>query len=404
MQYRAENLVPQFRQARDLDDRRRHEGAVRAIGGKRQPEYRLAARVHIVDVAQQLLPRLRIDDRPDIDRQPVGRADRQFPQRAFQHAQRPVGDVLLEAEHAQGRAALAGAIECRHDDVLHHLLRQRAGIDDHGILAAGLGDQDAVFGVIARLGGGALGECAADALRDLGRTGEHHAAHARVRHQRRAHYFAAPGQELQCGARHPRLMHQLYRPAGDQRRLLRRFGQHHITGGKRGADLADEYRQRKIPGADADHRSQRFRGRRLRAYARRVIAQEIDRLAHFGGGVLQRLARFPDRQRHQLMPVRFEQIRGAFKRLRAPGGGRPVPRGGMGACGGQGRLDVLVAGFDRVADHIAMVGGIAHGPRRARSAGAARQQRPRHPLPQAETAESGVDLMQGVFIGEVDAR
>jgi hypothetical protein len=62
-------------------------------------------------------------------------------QRALQHGQHAVGHVLLQAEHAQRRAALAGAVEGRGDDIADHLFGERGGIDDHGVLAAGLGDQ-----------------------------------------------------------------------------------------------------------------------------------------------------------------------------------------------------------------------------------------------------------------------
>ncbi len=66
-----------------------------------------------------------------------------------------LGDVLLHVEHAQRRAALAGALEGRGDDVAHRLLGQRGRVDDHGVEAAGLGDQRRAAGrdasAIARL-------------------------------------------------------------------------------------------------------------------------------------------------------------------------------------------------------------------------------------------------------------
>ena len=52
-----------------------------------------------------------------------------------------VGDVFLEEQHAQGRAALAGAVEGRCQHVARHLFGQRRRIHDHRVQSAGLGDQ-----------------------------------------------------------------------------------------------------------------------------------------------------------------------------------------------------------------------------------------------------------------------
>ena len=52
-----------------------------------------------------------------------------------------VGHVLLHEQHARGRAALSGAVEGRAHDVAHDLLGERAAIGDHGVEAAGLGDE-----------------------------------------------------------------------------------------------------------------------------------------------------------------------------------------------------------------------------------------------------------------------
>jgi hypothetical protein len=70
-----------------------------------------------------------------------GHADFQFQHRALEHLDGLVGDIVLQEQHAQRRAALAGAVERRRARILHHLFRQRRGIDDHRVLAAGFGDQ-----------------------------------------------------------------------------------------------------------------------------------------------------------------------------------------------------------------------------------------------------------------------
>src|SRR3546814_15392950 len=60
---------------------------------------------------------------------------------------------------------------------------------------------------------------------------------------------------------------------------------------------SSDLRQREIPGRNAHHRPQRLlRRAEGRPRLRRIIAQEIDRLPHFGNGVGQRLARLPHDQ------------------------------------------------------------------------------------------------------------
>ena len=55
---------------------------------------------------------------------------------------------------------------------------------------------------------------------------------------------------------------------GDQRRFLGGLGQHRIAGDQRGSDLAGEDRQREIPRADADDRTER----RMRGGPKRLAA------------------------------------------------------------------------------------------------------------------------------------
>jgi hypothetical protein len=76
-------------------------------------------------VVEQPLHRFNRDDRTHIGRQPVGIANAELGRGALQHRQDSVGDVLLQAEHAQRRTALTGRIEGRGHGILHQLLRQR---------------------------------------------------------------------------------------------------------------------------------------------------------------------------------------------------------------------------------------------------------------------------------------
>ena len=173
-----------------------------------------------------------------------GIAELQLVRRARDHLDHAVGDVLLHAEQPQRRAALPGGAERRHDDVVGDLLRQRGGVDDHRIDAAGLRDQRHNRLVLA-------GEHAVDGARHLGRAGERDAGAAPVGDERGAD-LAVADHELQRLGGNAGLVQDTHRGGGDAWRLLGGLGGDRIAGGERGRDLADENRQRKIPRADAD--------------------------------------------------------------------------------------------------------------------------------------------------------
>ncbi len=107
----------------------------------------------------------------------------------FSIAQHVIGDVVLHAQHAQRRAALPGAVERGREGVGDDLLGQCGAVDDHRVLAAGLGDQHRI--VVAR------GELPVDEPRDLGRAGEDDAGDARIGDERGADVSPRPGSELQ---------------------------------------------------------------------------------------------------------------------------------------------------------------------------------------------------------------
>ena len=198
----------------------------------------MARRAHALDVAVEALLRPRGDHRTDIDRQPVGIAQPEFGHRALEHGHDPVGDVVLQAEHAQRRAALACRIERRGQRIEHELLGQGRRIGDHRVLPAGLGDQHRRPAV----GIEPLRELPVDRLRHFGRAGEHHAVDRRIADQPSAD-LAVAGQKLQRRARHARLVQDRHGERGDQRRLLGRLGDHRIARGQRARDLAGEDRQ-----------------------------------------------------------------------------------------------------------------------------------------------------------------
>ncbi len=173
------------------------------------------------------------------------------------------------------------------------MLRQRRGVGDEGVLAAGLGDQHADGGIARR-------KRAVDRAGGFGGTGEGHAGHARILREGRTDGGTVTGQELQHAVRNAGFVQQLHRRVADQVGLFGRLGDHAVAGGQGGADLAEENRQREVPRADADEHTaavklqlvgfagragQALGGAELRARLGAVVAQEIDRLAHFGDAV-----------------------------------------------------------------------------------------------------------------------
>ena len=130
------------RGAVELDDGRRDIGA----GGRQSaaPSARNAPRrrrVHARRSSFRACLGLGVDHRADMGRELARVADLQLARRADDHLDHAVGDVVLQTEQPQRRAALAGGAEGGGDDVVGHLFGQRGGVDDHGVDAAGLGDQ-----------------------------------------------------------------------------------------------------------------------------------------------------------------------------------------------------------------------------------------------------------------------
>ena len=148
-----------------------------------------------------------------------------------------------------------------------------------------------------------------------------------VRDQRRADPPVAERQ-MQSTARHPRLMQQLDRFEGDQRRLLGRLGDDAVAGHQRGGDLPGEDGEREIPrrnaqehAAPAQPQQVRLAGRagQLLAVAEQlaalggVIAAEIHRLAQLRDGIVERApALHLDQMDEQAAPL-LQQVGGALQ-------------------------------------------------------------------------------------------
>ena len=150
----------------------------------------------------------------------------------------------------------------------------------------------AISGIGAPRGSSRSARLAPDRAGDRARAGEDNPARPVIGDQRGADRPVAR-HELQRAARHPGLVQQPHGRGGDQRRLLGRLGEHGIARRERGGDLPGEDRQREIPRADGDHRAQRA----MRVVVevardfRRIVAQEVDRFAHFADRGRKGLAR-----------------------------------------------------------------------------------------------------------------
>ena len=144
-----------------------------------------------------------------------------------QHLYRTIGDLILQAKQAQGRAALTGGVEGRYEDIGHDLLGQGGGVDHHRIQAARLGHE----GNRSAFGAQAFGQRPLDEARHLGRPGEHDGGAPAVGHERGSHLTGARYQ-LDRARRDARLMEYLDRAGGDQRRFFGRLRQNRITDGE----------------------------------------------------------------------------------------------------------------------------------------------------------------------------
>ena len=299
MQHGAEDLAAELAEAADLDERGRHEMALPCPFGHGSLEHAAAFFAQPGNVRLDDFAGRGVDDGADIGVQVVGPIDPQGLHGPFEHVLDAVGGFFLQAQHAQRRAPLSGRIEGGGEHVGHHLLGQRGGIHHHGVLPTRFGNQR--HGPAMPVD--PLCERRLQDAGHLGRAGEQHALHAGIGHQCGAHRLAPSRQQLDGPGWHPGLAQDAHGGGGDERRLLGRLGQHGIACRKRGRHLPREDGQRKIPGADAQHRAQGAVGVVGKAFAhlRRVVAQEVHRLTHLGHRIGQRLARLPHDQPHELL-------------------------------------------------------------------------------------------------------
>ena len=213
---------------------------------------------------------------------------------------------------------MASGAEGAHHDVTHGLFGQRGRVDDHGVQSARFRNQRSMRRKVGRHG-------AVDGLRGFRRSGEAHTANACGRGQRRADRFTGTGQELQRGAWNTRLVHQPRAERADQGRFLGRLRQHSVARRQCARDLTRKDREGEVPRADARDRAKWDRiATRDPLRLRRVITQEVHRLAQLRYRVGQCLAGFSCQQSEYLSVMLFVEHRraaqyvGALVRGRIP--------------------------------------------------------------------------------------
>ena len=294
----------------------------RRTAGPPPAEQHGAAGIHRSNPVIQFVPGVGIDHRPDMRCRIARITQFELARRACNHVQYAISHIVLNAQEPQRRTALAGGAECRRHDVIGDLLGQCRGIDDHGIDAAGLGDQRRNWPIFRR-------QCAIDRTANFRRPGEDDAGHAAVGHQHGAD-FSVARHEMQRARRYACRMHQLHRLTGNERCLLGGLGNDAVAGCERAGDLAGKNRQREIPRADANEdataaisqlialtgRARQELWHQCAASLAGVVAAIIRRLAHFRNAIVERLAAFDLQQRDQPAAVLLDEIAGAFKRRR----------------------------------------------------------------------------------------
>ena len=124
MQDGPEDLAFQAVEAIDLEGPRGNEPTLGTTGTEAGFVNQLTLARHARRMGLQHRLGIAIDHRPHICRKQSGIADLEFGHGAAQHVEKLVGDIFLDAENAQGRAALARALKGGDQHIAHHLLGQ----------------------------------------------------------------------------------------------------------------------------------------------------------------------------------------------------------------------------------------------------------------------------------------
>ena len=127
VEHRAEDLFFQLVEAVEFDQRRWNESTAGPLariftGFAHRLEDFAPFGAQRLNMALNVLFGFGVNNRPDIGGQAARIAHPALGHRAAQHGQRMIGDIILQAEYAQGGAALPRAVERRGEHIDHHLL------------------------------------------------------------------------------------------------------------------------------------------------------------------------------------------------------------------------------------------------------------------------------------------
>ena len=142
MQHRTKDLFLQFGKVIQFDQRRGDKGATLPFAGiftvfPHRLEHRTAFTTHSLNMALNIGLRFAINHRTDIGGQATRITHPAFGHCAAQHFQRVVGNLILQAQHAQCRTTLTRTVEGRGQYIHDDLFGQGGGIDNHRVHAAG---------------------------------------------------------------------------------------------------------------------------------------------------------------------------------------------------------------------------------------------------------------------------
>ena len=198
---------------------------------------------HTLLILLQHMPGVQIDHRANVGRQSGRITQLQFPHRTGKHLYHRIGNILLQVHDAQRRTALPRALKGRSHHIIHYLLWQRRGINQHNVEAAGLGDK-------GDNGPLALSQLSIDQFRRACAAGKHHPRNTRVSYQTSTDSRAITRQQMQNICRYPRLQQKRDGTSGNEWRLFRRLRDDTVSCYKSSDNLAGKNGEGEIPGTD----------------------------------------------------------------------------------------------------------------------------------------------------------
>ena len=146
MQHRTKDLFLQFGKVIQFDQRRGDKGAALPFTGifavfPHRLEHWTAFTTHDLNMTLDIGFRFAINHRTDIGGQATRITHPAFGHCAAQHFQRVVGNLILQAQHAQCRTTLTRTVERRGQHIYYDLFGQGGGIDNHRVHTASFSDE-----------------------------------------------------------------------------------------------------------------------------------------------------------------------------------------------------------------------------------------------------------------------